>query len=230
MYVLKLRNLLIAFFILIILLVVVSFNTTNKVETMSKLYTNCIIVDAGHGLPDGGATANDIVESDLNLEIAKKLEDRLNSLGYDVIMTREDENNIADEDKQKSVSEMKRSDLTNRVKIINDSEADFCVSIHLNKYTSGKYWGWQTFYNNASEEGKRLAINIQEGIGNFIDKNNKRQALTISNIKIVDKTNIPVVIVECGFISNLEEATLLKDFEYQEKLVSRNLRGNSKIL
>ena len=230
MYVLKLRNLLIAFFILIILLVVVSFNTTNKIETMSKPYTNCIVVDAGHGLPDGGATANDIVESDLNLEIAIKLEDRLNSLGYDVIMTREDENNIADEDKQKSISEMKRSDLTNRVKIINDSEADFCVSIHLNKYSSEKYWGWQTFYNSASEEGKRLAVNIQKGIGNFIDKNNNRQALTISNIKIVDKTNIPVVIVECGFISNLEEATLLKDSEYQEKLVSRNLRGNSRIL
>ena len=125
---------------------------------------------------------------------------------------------------------MKRSDLTNRVKIINDSEADFCVSIHLNKYSSEKYWGWQTFYNSASEEGKRLAVNIQKGIGNFIDKNNNRQALTISNIKIVDKTNIPVVIVECGFISNLEEATLLKDSEYQEKLVSRNLRGNSRIL
>ena len=99
------------------------------------------------------------------------------------------------------------------------------MSIHLNKYDSPKYWGWQTFFNENSEEGKRLADNIQKSIGEFVNRENSRQALKISGIKIVDKTNIPVVIVECGFISNKEEAILLQNDEYQDKLVSRNLQG-----
>ena len=225
MFVLKLKSLLgyFAIFIIVILGGIVYCNSEKKIETTANSYTKRIVIDAGHGLPDGGATANGIVESDLNLEIALKLEEKLNDLGYDVIMTREDENNIASLDKQTSISEIKRSDLNNRVDIINRSNADFCVSIHLNKYSVEKYWGWQSFYSKSSEDGKRLATNIQNEIGKYIDKQNNRQALTISNIKIVDKTSIPVVIVECGFISNNEEANLLKEDDYQEKIVIRNL-------
>ena len=190
---------------------------------MAGTYTKCIVIDAGHGLPDGGATGNGIVESDLNLAIAKKVEEELGARGYDVVMTREDENNIADMDKQGSISQTKSSDLNNRVKIINESGADFCISIHLNKYSQEKYWGWQTFYSESSEVGKTLAMNIQKEIGEQIDRNNNRQSLTITGIKIVDKTSIPVVIVECGFISNVEEAGLLKNDEYQQNLAMRNL-------
>lgn len=222
---LKMKSLLLYFsvFIIVIWGGIIYCNSDKKVETFANGYTQCIVLDAGHGLPDGGATANGIVESDLNLEIALKLEEELNNLGYEVIMTREDENNIASLDKQGSISQIKNSDLSNRVNIINESNADFCISIHLNKYSAEKYWGWQTFYSKDSEEGKNLATNIQKEIGNYIDKQNKREPLTISNIKIVDKTHIPVVIVECGFISNVEEARLLQDNEYQDKLVMRNL-------
>ena len=225
MYVLKMKNLLIYLSIMIIVIFggIIYCNSSDKVETMAKTCKNYIVIDAGHGLPDGGATANGIVESDLNLEIAKKLENELISRGYDILMTRENENNIADLDKQKTISETKRSDLNNRVNFINNSGADFCISIHLNKYSVEKYWGWQTFYSNSSEEGKLLATNIQKGIDMQIDKKNNRQALTISNIKIIDKTNIPVVIVECGFISNVEEANLLKQDEYQYKIITRYL-------
>ncbi|MBQ9314693.1 MAG: N-acetylmuramoyl-L-alanine amidase [Clostridia bacterium] len=227
MYVVKLRN--IFFIFLGIAVVTISLNLllnkSTKVETMASSYSDVIVVDAGHGLPDGGASNGDLYESDLNLKIAKKLEEELTNRGYDVIMTRENENNIADADKQSSLSSMKTSDLNNRVKIINESGADFCISIHLNKFENPKYWGWQTFYNEKSEEGKELARCIQENITEVIKKENTRTALKIDGIKIVDKTNIPVVIVECGFISNAEEAELLQNDTYQSKLVEGICNG-----
>ncbi len=225
MYVFKIKNILVAFLIIVILIIgiLICGSKDNLEATSSKVYSNIIVVDAGHGLPDGGAEGNGIIESDINLAIAQKLEKKLIDLGYDVIMTREDENNIADDDKQTPISEMKKSDLNNRVKIINESNADFGISIHLNKYSSSKYWGWQTFYSEKSEQGKMLADLIQNNILKTVNRNNTRQALKISNIRIVDKTKIPVVIVECGFISNEEEANLLKEEDYQLKLVERNL-------
>ena len=224
MYVFKIKNILIIFLIFCALIGFIFFNNfSKKKETMAKAHSNIIVVDAGHGNPDGGAEANGIIESDLNLIIAKKLEEELVDLGYEVIMTREDENNISNISNNESISKLKQEDLNNRVKIINNSNADIGISIHLNKYSSSKYWGWQTFYSEKSEEGKKLATSIQNGIGTYIDKKNTRQPLKISNIRIVDKTNIPVVIVECGFISNEEEANLLKDEDYQNKLVLRNL-------
>lgn len=229
MYVFKLKNVLIFFIILLFCAsIIILYSSQSKVETMAKSYNNIIVVDAGHGLPDGGATANGIMESDLNLKIAQELEYELIELGYDVIMTRKDENNIGDSDKQNSISEMKKSDLNNRVKLINECGADIGISIHLNKYSSEKYWGWQTFYNEFSDESKKLANCIQDGIGNCVNRNNKRQALKIDNVKIVNKTNIPVVIVECGFISNVEEASLLKNEDYQEQLVQGICEGIQK--
>ncbi len=226
MYIFKLKNLLFVFITLVLgAAIAIALVSPQKVEVLANVKSNIIVVDAGHGAPDGGASANGITESDLNLVIAKKLESALIDNGFDVIMTREDADNIADADDQRSITEMKRSDLNNRVEIINESGADLCISIHLNKYDSPKYWGWQTFFNENSEEGKRLADNIQKSIGEFVNRENSRQALKISGIKIVDKTNIPVVIVECGFISNKEEAILLQNDEYQDKLVSRNLQG-----
>ena len=226
MYIFKLKNLLFFFITLVLgVAIAIALVSPQKVEVLANVKSNIIVVDAGHGAPDGGASANGITESDLNLVIAKKLESALIDNGFDVIMTREDADNIADADDQRSITEMKRSDLNNRVKIINESGADLGISIHLNKYDSPKYWGWQTFFNENSEEGKRLADNIQKSIGEFVNRENSRQALKISGIKIVDKTNIPVVIVECGFISNKEEAILLQNDEYQDKLVSRNLQG-----
>lgn len=134
-------------------------------------------------------------------------------------MTREDENNIADTDKQKSIREMKSSDLTNRVNIANNSGADIMISIHMNKFEGGSSWGWQTFYSKNSDEGKRLATLVQSSIQkNIDDRVNKRVALSIEGIKIVDKTNIPVIIVECGFLSNVEDLKLLQTEEYQNKI------------
>ena len=213
------------FFILISIVVflLVFISTCSKeiiVQTTGNTKTYKIVVDAGHGAPDGGAVSSDgVEEAGLNLEIAEKLRDALEDEGFLVIMTREDENNIADTDKQKSLREMKSSDLNNRVNIANNSGADIMISIHMNKFEGGSSWGWQTFYSKNSDEGKRLATLVQSSIQKNIDRVNKRVALSIEGIKIVDKTNIPVIIVECGFLSNTEDLRLLQTEEYQNKIV-----------
>ena len=120
----------------------------NIIETSGELKTYKIVVDAGHGLPDGGAVSpNGVEEANLNLQIAIKLQEELENNNYEVIMTRTTENSIADSDKQNSIKQIKTSDLNNRVKIANESGADFMISIHMNKYNESKYWGWQTFYS-----------------------------------------------------------------------------------
>ena len=213
------------FFILIgiVVFLLVFISTCSKeiiVQTTGNTKTYKIVVDAGHGAPDGGAVSSDgVEEAGLNLEIAEKLRDALEDEGFLVIMTREDENNIADTDKQKSLREMKSSDLNNRVNIANNSGADIMISIHMNKFEGGSSWGWQTFYSKNSDEGKRLATLVQSSIQKNIDRVNKRVALSIEGIKIVDKTNIPVIIGECGFLSNTEDLRLLQTEEYQNKIV-----------
>lgn len=192
----------------------------NVVTSISLQDSIKVVVDAGHGEPDGGAvSANGIKESDLNLQIAQKLKYKLEESNIEVIMTREDENNIAAEsEQQNTIRQIKTSDLNNRVKIANESDAMFLISIHMNKFENSKYSGWQTFYSQSSEEGKKLAESIQESIGEVVQRNNKRTALKIDGIKIIDKSKIPAVIVECGFLSNQEECALLQDESYQEKL------------
>ena len=219
------------FFILIgiVVFLLVFISTCSKeiiVQTTGNTKTYKIVVDAGHGAPDGGAVSSDgVEEAGLNLEIAEKLRDALEDEGFLVIMTREDENNIADTDKQKSIREMKSSDLNNRVNIANNSRADIMISIHMNKFEGGSSWGWQTFYSKNSDEGKRLATLVQSSIQKNIDRVNKRVALSIEGIKIVDKTNIPVIIVECGFLSNAEDLRLLQTEEYQNKIVIGIING-----
>ena len=121
---------------------------------------------------------------------------------------------------------MKNSDLKNRVKIGNNSNADIFVSIHLNKIAQSQYWGWQTFFKKNNEESKRLAECIQKSISEVItDRQNKREALVISNKYLIDNIKIPTTIVECGFLSNEEEEKLLQTEEYQNKLVDGIYNG-----
>lgn len=201
----------------------------DNVKTVSSVAIEpgyIIVVDAGHGEPDGGAVSNGgLKESDLNLDIALILEELLVDAGYDVVMTREDENNIADSDKQGTIKSIKVSDLSNRVEIINGSNADMLVSIHMNKFSESSSWGWQSFYKKGSDVSKVLAEIIQRSISECIDRPNKRVALPISNIKIIDEAQIPAVIVECGFLSNNEDLSLLQTDEYREQIARGILNG-----
>lgn len=172
----------------------------------------------GHGTPDEGASSDEgITEASINLKIALKVQNLLEEAGSTVILTRSDENGIYEE-KSNTLREMKVSDIKNRVKMGNESSADIFVSIHLNKITQQKYWGWQTFFKKGNEESKKLAEALQNGLNQTIQKENKRESLKIENIYIVDHVKIPITIVECGFLSNEEEEKLLQTEEYQNKL------------
>ncbi|MBQ3414247.1 MAG: N-acetylmuramoyl-L-alanine amidase CwlD [Clostridia bacterium] len=177
-----------------------------------------VILDAGHGTPDEGAqSSNGITEAQINLKIALKVQNLLEQSGCTVILTRSDEKAIYDMD-SKTLRQKKISDIHNRVKIGNESEADIFVSIHLNKIPQPQYSGWQCFFKEGNEKSEKLAKEIQNNLQNSIDKNNKRLAMKIENIYIVKHVEIPLSIVECGFLSNPEEEKQLLDDEYQNKL------------
>lgn len=178
-----------------------------------------IILDAGHGRrrSEEQQQKNGVTEADINLKIMLKVQSLLEQAGSTVILTRSDENGIYDIDKT-TLRQKKVSDIQNRVKIGNSSQADVFISIHLNKIPQQQYWGWQTFFKKDNENSKRLAQNIQQALNETIQKENKRESLKIENIYIIEHVEIPTAIVECGFLSNLEEKELLQQEEYQDKL------------
>ena len=178
-----------------------------------------IILDAGHGNPDGGAVSNDgnTIESKLNLEIVLKLQNLLESSNCTVILTRSDKNGIY-ETNTSTIREKKISDMKNRVSIANNSNAELFISIHMNKLEQTQYSGWQTFYKNDDLISKKIAQNIQSSLNNFLKKENKREVKSISDIYLTKHVKIPLVLVECGFLSNSEETKLLQTESYQNEL------------
>ncbi len=194
-------------------------NDEMTVETVSvPVSGKTVILDAGHGSPDEGAeSSNGITEASINLEITLKIQKLLEMSGCNVILTRSDENGIYEIDAE-TLREKKNSDLKNRLEIANESNADIFVSIHLNKIEEEKYWGWQTFFKSSNESSIKLANNIQNSLNEVIEKNNSRKSLKLDNVYLIKNVNIPISIVECGFLSNSEEERLLQDDIYQDKL------------
>ena len=141
----------------------------------------------------------------------------LEQSGSTVILTRSDENAIYDLDKN-TLREKKISDIHNRVKIGNESQADIFVSIHLNKIPQQQYYGWQTFYQPNNENSIKLAKSIQTNLNEAIQKENKRVAMKLDTVYIMKHVEIPTTIVECGFLSNPEEEKQLLEDEYQNRL------------
>ena len=166
----------------------------------------------------GGAEAEDgTYESAINLSIVEKLQKLLESSSCSVILTRSDENGIYELDSE-TIRQKKVSDMKNRVEIGNTSKAEIFVSIHLNKIPSTKYSGWQTFFQPENEKSLTLATNIQENLNYAIQKENKRVPEKMPNIYLAKNLEIPFSIVDCGFLSNSDELSLLKTDNYQEVL------------
>ena len=166
---------------------------------------------------NGAESSNGTTEAETNLKIALKLQELLEQSGCTVILTRSDENAIYDID-SKTLKQKKITDIHNRVKIGNESHADAFISIHLNKIPQQQYDGWQTFYRENSEDGRKLATCIQNSISKAVQTENNRIAKSIENIYIIKHVEIPITIVECGFLSNPEEEKKLLDNNYQDKL------------
>lgn len=174
----------------------------------------CVVLDAGHGGSDPGKVGiNDQLEKDLNLKIAELVKGFLQAEGVSVVMTRESDRGLYDEDaSNKKVQDMKR-----RLEIIEEADPEIVVSIHQNSYHEEYVKGAQVFYYTNSESSRALAEVIQNQLRS-LDPDNKREAKGNDSYFLLKKTAKPIVIVECGFLSNREEAEKLTTPLYQEKM------------
>jgi N-acetylmuramoyl-L-alanine amidase len=180
-----------------------------------------IVLDPGHGGEDPGAVSDysGTNEKDVNLEVALKLKSYLEKDGYRVIMTRK-EDVLKYESGTTNIVKKRRQDLETRKKLIDQSGANIAVSIHLNKFPQTKYSGAQVFYPPDFPQSKVLAESLQLKIREIVDPNNKREALVKKEpIILLKEPKVATVMVECGFLSNQEEESLLITKAYQEKIV-----------
>ncbi|MCM3728622.1 N-acetylmuramoyl-L-alanine amidase CwlD [Neobacillus cucumis] len=193
------------------------FSENNSWKTWNlPLSGKIILLDAGHGGPDGGAGTGETLEKDIALEITKNVRDYLQQQGALVIMTREKDEDLADPD-TRGYSRRKVEDLKKRLKMINKTDIDLFVSIHLNAIPSSRWSGAQTFYAPHYKENARAAKFIQEELRRNLE-NTERKAKPINQVYILKNAKKPGVLVEVGFLSNPREKTLLKKESYQEKV------------
>ncbi len=164
-----------------------------------------IVIDPGHGGEDPGKVGiNDILEKDINLQISMKVRDLLEEVGIEVVMTREDD----------KVPDRKKEDLGNRVELINKTRPTLALCIHQNSYTTPDIFGAQVFYHTKLEEAENAAMLVQESM-KAIDQSNKREIKENDTYYMLKFSEVPTIIVECGFLTNPTEAQKLTTEEYQ---------------
>lgn len=190
---------------------------SDKVE--KKGYT--VVLDAGHGSSDSGKVGiNGVLEKDINLSISKKTKKYLEKKGICVIMTRNKDEPLAEgENGNRKVQDMKA-----RVKRINDTKPDLAVSIHQNSYHEESIHGAQVFYYEHSESGEKDARILQEALL-AVDPDNTRQVKANTTYYLLKRTEVPILIVECGFLSNQEEAEKLASEDYQKEIAKAIANG-----
>ncbi len=175
-----------------------------------------VVIDAGHGGVDGGATScTGILESHTNLQIALKLNDLMHLLGFETKMIRTTDTSIYTEGN--TIAAQKVSDLKNRVRIINETENAVLISIHQNTFSDGKYSGAQVFYTKDSIS-QSMAKDMQSALVSSLNPGSNRQAKPANGVYLMEHIQKPGILIECGFISNPEEAVKLNDPTYQNKL------------
>lgn len=175
----------------------------------------CVVIDAGHGGIDPGKVGiNNALEKDINLQVALLVKQYLEAEDIEVVMTRETEDGLYDDD----ASNKKVQDMKQRIAIMDEVKPDLTVSIHQNSYPEEYVHGGQVFYYTGSKEGQALAEKIQNQLIEKVDPENTRQIKANNSYYLLKKTNVPIVIVECGFLSNQAEAQKLCTPEYQERL------------
>ncbi|TFJ91727.1 N-acetylmuramoyl-L-alanine amidase CwlD [Lentibacillus salicampi] len=183
-----------------------------------------IVIDPGHGGPDGGAVGKDeTLEKDIALEVARKARDFLQQSGALVYLTREDDTDLAAED-TKGLSRRKAEDIRERLKFIHDQEADFFITLHLNALSSEQWHGAQTFYHPKEDKSKHLATMIQEEVIRNLD-NTTRKPLALNNVYLLKHAEVPGALVEIGFLSNAHEREHLKKDSYQRKMAGSIYEG-----
>lgn len=190
--------------------------TTTIAQNRPVERKNTIVIDAGHGGIDGGATScTGVLESKMNLEIALKLEAVMQLLGYDTLMIRTTDTSIYTEGN--TIASQKVSDLKQRVRIVNETPNAILISIHQNTYPDGRYSGAQVFYGGG-EDSKDLAQSLQENLNQTLCIGSNRKSKKASGVYLMQNIEATGVLIECGFLTNPEEEAKLRDPEYQKKL------------
>lgn len=200
--------------------IVVTYGTNLATTTVAQLIpmqrNATVIIDAGHGGVDGGATScTGILESEFNLDISLKLEDLFHLLGYRTIMIRRTD--ISVYTSGETIAAKKVSDLRQRVKIVNETEDALLISIHQNTFSDGRYSGAQVFYGPKGES-QELAKQLQCMFVDHLNPGSKRNSKRAEGIYLMEHIDCTGVLVECGFLSNPEEEAKLRSKEYQQRL------------
>lgn len=188
-----------------------------------------IMLDAGHGGLDGGASKGEVIEKDITLAITKKVARQLTRLGAEVILTRSTDGDVLSEhapsEEFATNRERKKQDIFLREALVAQHQPDLFITIHANAIPNGKWRGAQVFYHKDGDpNSENLAKSIQQTIRETME-NTEREALSIKNVYLLKKTEVPAVLVETGFISNEEERQLLASDAYQDKMAFAIARG-----
>ena len=201
------------------LLIASGFITDKVVDTVThdRLFCkrSCVVIDAGHGGVDGGAiSCTGVYESQINLDIALRLNDLLHLLGIDTVMIRTEDISIYTQGN--TIAAKKVSDLKERVRIVNSTEGCILISIHQNYFSDAKYSGAQVFYKNDDT----LAKALQEEFVRTVNISSNRKAKKAQGIYLMDNVCCTAALIECGFLSNPQEEQLLRTAQYQKKICS----------
>ncbi len=224
----------IIFFVLCLIAIIIgtSFISQHNILT-SIVYKDDtkLIIDAGHGGIDGGASSNSgLLEKDINLQISQKLDILSNFFGVHTLMTRKYDNSL-EYDPSASIRTNKNNDLNKRLEIANSYENAIFISIHLNKFEQNQYYGAQVFYSPNDENNNTIAQILQKNLILGLDPKNTRKAKEASDsIYLMKHITIPAFIIECGFLSNEDESKLLETNEYQKQIAISILSALSEFM
>lgn len=192
-------------------------NICYSIELETKLLNKTIVIDSGHGGKDGGSVVDDVLEKNINLQIALKLKEKLIKSGANVIMTRDGDFDLS----SPNANRRKKSDFDNRVSLINNAGADLYISIHLNYLSDSRYSGAQVFYTKGNEY---LAEIMQESLASYLKTKMPAKKLS-DTIYMYKKLKVPGILIECGFLSNENERNLLISEKYQEQIALAIIKG-----
>lgn len=223
MFVIKKKNIIIIVLLITVITAVVCFGAIIKSEKTNALANSVkIVLDAGHGGIDGGVSGvnTGIKESELNLSITKKLEKYLLDAGFNVVLTRKTEAGLYG----LATENLKRKDMQKRQEIIEKERPNLVVSIHLNKFSVSTRRGAQVFFKEGDENSKLLASSIQNAF-NLMEEAPRQSSPLKGDYYILNCSNYPSVIAECGFLSNPEDEKLLITESYQDKIAYNVYKG-----
>ena len=207
----------------------VSVPASSNVQT--NMTKKVIVLDAGHGGIDGGCVSvNGVAEKGINLSIVQTLRDSLDILGFDVVCTREDDRSIHDSGVE-GIAKQKLSDMKNRLDIINRYDDALVVSVHQNQFVDPRYSGAQMFYAKENDDSRRLAECMKKQFVALLQPSNERETKPVGKeMYLIHNAKSPALMVECGFLSNPDEAKLLESADYQKKVAFTILTGTQEYL